>query len=115
MWKISLSLAFLYLVAGQATFNEVSNHTTVELVSNNSSLSANLTTESKKTTGHKVDEIVINRDADEGLGSEHNPFEPANLATMPDDGSIGNFKYYFILLAFSSLSVIAIIVFKAFR
>lgn len=113
MWKVCSALVFLMLVAGQTALNTASNHTTVELVPNNSSLSANLSTEDKKLMIHKVDEVVINKNADEG--SEHNPFEPANLATMPDDGSIGNFKYYFILLAFSSLSVLAIIVFKALR
>lgn len=110
MLKVCLSLAFLTLVAGQIT----SNHSNVELIKtihNNSSLSSNLTTESKKIIVHEVDDaIVINRNADEG--SEHNPFEPANLT---GDDSIGNFKYYFILLAFSSLSVIAIIIFKAIR
>lgn len=110
MWKVLWTFAVLSLVAGGETIKVASNLTSNELIQNQNNASTNLaSTEDKKVIPM---EVPINVET-EVEGSPLNPINPFKHAT--DDASIGNFKYYFVLLAFSSLSVIAIIVFKALR
>lgn len=113
MWKVLSLLAFVILVAGDETVKLADNSTKIEIIqiknaSTNSTSTS--TTENSKIIPIKVP--LKDETADEG--SQENPINPLKHA-IDDDGSIGNFKYYFVLLAFSSLSVIAIIVFKALR
>lgn len=113
MWKVLSLLAFVILVAGDETVKLADNSTKIEIIqiknaSTNSTSTS--TTENSKIIPTKVP--LKDETADEG--SQENPINPLKHA-IDDDGSIGNFKYYFVLLAFSSLSVIAIIVFKALR
>lgn len=108
-------LAFIGLVACEETAANPANQTTKVFAPstkiNNATnlLSANLT----KTEDKTVELKPPTQDEQDEEGSEANPINPGRHAT--DDDFIGNFKYYFVLLAFSSLSVIAIIIFKALR
>lgn len=111
MLKLLWTLVVISLVAGDEINKVISNQTSSELIKNNNATSStNSTTLKDKKVVHQESPI---KDGTAAEGSEQNPIDPFKHAT--DDASIGNFKYYFVLLAFSSLSVIAIIVFKALR
>ena len=113
MWKFLLTLACIGLVVANETPKITSDLIKTQLVQNNNA-STNLKTNETTSEDKKItNEEVPVKDEDAAEGSELNPINPLNHAT--DDESIGNFKYYFVLLAFSSLSVIAVIVFKALR
>lgn len=109
MWKLICFLAVVGLVVSE-------NITAIS--SNNSSTNENKTTNTTKSV-IKTEEVIkitpVQKDNNAEEGSYADPFDPVNLVTLPDDGSLGNFKYYFLILVVSSLSVISIIVFKALR
>lgn len=126
MWKLLWSVTLFVLVVGQEVKEITINQDTKEFANNSSSIASNSKqiTNGTATIVIKSDDkkeekpaesvtLKINKDADPG--TNENPFDPAKIATVPDDNAIGNMKYYFALLVVSSLSVISLIVFKALR
>lgn len=120
MWKVLWSLAFIALVAGENITANAENKTISGLVPSKNASSTNLsttTTDKKSELRHDMvvkSEVGVDKTGD--AGSVENPFEPSKLAELPgEEASLGNFKYYFILMVVSSLSVISIIIFKALR
>lgn len=109
MWKVVGFLAVISMVAGQQPSNVTAN--TTSNASNNSLSSA----VPSVILGDKAEivNVTINKADDEGTAE--NPFNPPSLVKIADDQSLGSFKYYFVLLAVSSLSVILVIIFKAMR
>lgn len=121
MWKVLWPLAFVVMVAGQNATDSLPKLPQIApLVANNAS-SASASNESAKATDNKKeittkipDAVKFDDKAD--IGSPENPINPLNFAAGEvDSESIGNFKYYFVLLLVSSLSVISIIVYKTLR
>lgn len=125
MWKYICSIAFVGLVVSQNL--AITNSTTNEIASSNSSTASNASnpeqinkTESAALVSnndeikHKTTESsTVKQNAEADLGTRQNPFDPVDMAT--DENSLGNMKYYFALLVVSSLSVIAVIIFKTLR
>lgn len=112
-------LAFIGLGACEETTVNDANRTSKVFapstkINNATSPTTNiLSTNVRKTEDKTIDLKPPTHDEQAEEGSEENPINPGRHAT--DDDFVGNFKYYFVLLAFSSLSVIAIIIFKALR
>lgn len=110
MLKVLLGLGLIGLAVGIEVTNSSSVATSAQV------LTKNQTSETHQLSDNKTRLAESTKDgSDDDLGSQNHPFEPSDLITMPEDGSLGNFKYYFALLFVSTLSVISIIVFKAMR
>jgi hypothetical protein len=109
MWKLVSLVLLVGLVGGQETVNSTIQSTAI---TGNSSVSTTNATQNVVLGDKKeiVTNTTVNLAAD--AGSAGNPFTDQDLA---DDQSLGSFKYYFILLAVSSLSVISLIIYKAMR
>lgn len=112
MWKLSCFLLLLGCVAGQEPSNSVPKNATIAA---NVSLSNANSTQNVVLGDNKeiVTNVTVNKAEDSG--SAENPFVPSDLVKIGDDQSLGAFKYYFVLLGVSSLSVIIVIIFKAMR
>jgi len=120
MLKVILAFAYIGLVvceeAAVNTVNQTSKENFPSIKINNATSSTTnlLSTNITKPDDKAADSLKPpTHDEKAEEGSEENPINPGRHAT--DDDFMGNFKYYFVLLAFSSLSVIAIIIFKALR
>lgn len=110
MLKVLLGLGLIGLVVGIELNTSSSVATSAQvLVKNQPSETHQLSDNKTRLAESTKDE------SNDDLGSQNHPFEPSDLLNMPEDGSMGNFKYYFALLFVSTLSVISIIVFKAMR
>jgi hypothetical protein len=110
MLKVLCLVAFVVgLVVGQ----EVKGATEIKHSSNTSSLS----TSTEQILGDKKETVLVNvpLNKENDQGTAENPFDPPQLVKLADDESLGSFKYYFVILAASSLSVIAVIIFKTLR
>lgn len=108
MWKLWCFLMLVGLVAGQEPVNSTIK---TETVTSNASLSnTNVVLGDKKEI---VSNVTVNKS--EESGTAENPFVPSDLVKIGGDDSLGSFKYYFVLLAVSSISVILVIIFKAMR
>lgn len=126
MWKLLWSVTLVVLVVGQDVKEVARNQDTKEVANNSSSIASNskqitngtATIESKsdaKKEEKPSESATVKIDKNADPGTNENPFDPAKIATLPDDNAMGNMKYYFALLVVSSLSVISLIVFKALR
>lgn len=120
MLKVLWFLAVISLVVGE-NITANAGVTIIEPIQNKNATSTNLSTSNDNKTELRHESVVKNETLEKKTsigdeGSLENPFEPSKLAELPgEDASMGNFKYYFILMIVSSLSVISIIVFKAMR
>ncbi|CRL08651.1 CLUMA_CG021240, isoform A [Clunio marinus] len=101
------------IVVGNTIAVDVANNTINNEVPMNSLSTNDKSTTKTDSTENKITVESHNNEAD--LGTKENPFDPSKMAKIPDENSIGNMKYYFILLVLSSLSVISVIIFKALR
>lgn len=109
MKKVILCLAFVGFVACEDIVRNSSISSLTEFQK-----SSNTTTKTEEQTKEgKINSLDTPRDSSADEGSISNPFDEVNLAT--DDESLSNFKYYFLILVVSSLSVISIIIFKTLR
>lgn len=110
MLKVLLGLGLIGLVVG------VELNTSSSVATSAQVLVKNQPSETHQLSDNKTHLAESTKDeSNDDLGSQNHPFEPSDLLNMPEDGSMGNFKYYFALLFVSTLSVISIIVFKAMR
>lgn len=113
MWKLLWSISLLALAVGENVQNVATDTQKVEKA--NVTL-PNIESPPKIDNKKEIPAVVeITRDETADEGSKANPFEPEELVTVSDEDSLGNFKYYFVVLTLSSLSVLSIIVFRALR
>lgn len=127
MRKALLSILFASFVFGGSTSGPVNSNIT-NIADSQNSLSTNTTTiiktEDSGTITAKAEPVKISaqpepeklsekKGNEEDAGTAENPFQPPNL--IHDENSLGNMKYYFVILVLSSLSVVSVIIFKALR
>lgn len=112
MWKVVCLLAAVGLVAGLDEKKSAENNTSI--LGNSSSTTTMIP---NIILGDKESVVVnlINKEAEAEPGSAGNPFDPPDLVKLDDAQSLSSFKYYFVILVVSSLSVIAVIIFKTLR
>lgn len=119
MWKVLCLLAFVGLVVGQEVKNNIETkpNTSIPIPSIESSNATTTNTADSVVLGDKKETVVVTPkiNIEDEPGSAGNPFDPPSLVKLEDDQSLGSFKYYFVLLAASSLSVIGVIIFKTLR
>lgn len=113
MWKVLWLLTLVGYVAGLDVKDspETSKKTNTSILGNSTTITTNV-------LGDKTVLVVnmpINKESEADPGSAGNPFDPPALVKLDDPQSLGSFKYYFVILAFSSLSVIFVIIFKTLR
>lgn len=104
-----LSLLLLSLASGQQMVN-TSNTTNTS----NSSASVLTSIVPRIVLNDKKVEVNVTVNKSDEEGTAGNPFDPPALLKI-DDQSLSSFKYYFVILGISSLSVITVIIFKALR
>lgn len=120
MWKFLVFMVLLVSVAAQEVTNSSSTQINTQKITNSTQQARQqqpvIAISSKVPISEKTDHSnVVEENIGKGeakLITSHPIKETTTLDEMNDEE---NFKYYWMLLVFSSLSIIALIVFKSFR
>jgi hypothetical protein len=123
MWK---SLIFAVLLVAVVSV-DVPNNSSAGSKKSDTQVSANSTQQAKKQPGeisqnaaisekndHNSNAIKEEKNVGKGEAEEMNLHQNKETS-IEDMDDTENFKYYWVLLVFSSLSIIGLIVFKSFR